>query len=176
VSTSKQIDTSFPGYEETKNWAPAVPGDMYVGTATADQVDFDEAMTGAAEYLDDWPLVEKIRLVGKPFAIVGVNAFEGIGDDGLCYNVRIVLKDKTGFDTDHVSFNDGSAGVYTQLKDMLAKMDRPRPIGIKGGLRVSRYYWNEKEQQIVKEKGPHCIEQSTYYLCSSPEMALKSIA
>jgi hypothetical protein len=161
----------LPDPVPTTGWIPAI-GEEWVGTANADVVTFDEALTDAGAYKDAWPLVDKAELVAKPFLIVGIRSFEGMGDDGIAFNVRIILK---GSD-ERISFNDGSTGVYKQLRQILATMDRPRPMLVEGGLRVSRYLWSEAEQKIVDAPGPRVTEARTYYLSSSVEASKKSIA
>lgn len=175
--TEQALDTTFPGSDA--GFVPAVPGESYVGTGDALDVDFDSALSEAAEYHDQWPIVEKIDLVGQPFVVLRIDAFEGMSDDGIAYNIKCVLKPDSPLivklSTDHFSFNDGSTGVYKQLRSIMAGMDQQRPILVKGGLRISRYFWSEKEQAIVDGPGPQIVQQSTFYLCSSPEMALKSL-
>lgn len=171
-----ELDTTFPGYAA---FVPSVPGASYVGTGDALDIDFEGSLDEAAEYHDLWPVVEKIDLVGQPFVVLVIDAFEGMSDDGIAYNIKCALKPDSPLiakiGTDHFSFNDGSTGVYKQLRAILASMDAPRPILVKGGLRISRYFWSEKEQKIVDAAGPQVVQQSTYYLCSSPETALKSL-
>lgn len=176
------LDTTFPGHAETEGFlVPTVPGASYIATGDIDalDVDFDGALDSAAEYRDEWPIVEKIKLVGQPFVILKIDAFEGMSDDGIAYNIKCVLAPDSPLIAElgdrHFSFNDGSTGVYKQLGGILAKLDVPRPLLVKGGLRVSRYWYDDKEQAIVDGPGPHRMQQTTFYLCSSPEQALKSL-
>jgi hypothetical protein len=75
-----------------------------------------------------------------------------------------------------VSFNDGSTGVYKQLKDIAAKWQKDnmpaRPILVKGGLRASVYHWDEQSQAIT----PGNPNAATFYLTSSIAGAEKTRA
>lgn len=179
AKTEAGLDTTFPGSDA--GMVPNAPGESYTASGDIDalDVDFEGALEESAEYFDQWPLVEKIDLVGQPFVILRVDAFEGMSDDGIAYNIKATLKPDSSLiariGSDHFSFNDGSTGVYKQLRGIMSKMDTPRPILVKGGLRISRYFWSEKEQKIVDGPGPQIVQQSTFYLCSSPETALKSL-
>lgn len=143
---------------------------------TALEIDLEEAGTSYAdlaggaidlgEELGEYELVDKSDLIATPFVIVGVNLNEtDLTNDEVYANVRCITKDGA-----KVCFNDGSTGVYTQLKRVLNNQPEPKPILVKGGLRVSVFHWDPKTQSIT-EGTPNA---KVYYLSSSLKMSEKS--
>jgi hypothetical protein len=134
-----------------------------------DDLDFDEMASsdGLAYLEDEWELVSEPDLVGVPFIIVGVNVVASdLSQEGRYFNVRVITPDGK-----RVCFNDGSTGVYRQLKSILMKdSNRGKPIAVKGGLRVSTYCYSEKERKVVPGKP----NTATYYLTSSLGHVAKS--
>ena len=153
------------------NWEPEV-GEAYVSSGNYDALDYDSALSEAGSYEDDWPLVEKIDLVGVPFVILAVHAFEGMGESGKAYNVRVVAKNERTKAEERISFNCGGSGVYDQLNRIFSSMENARPILVKGGLRISRFHWSEEEQRVTTDGTPNT---ACFYLCSSIEQAKKSL-
>lgn len=97
----------------------------------------------------DWDLVgDKDTLLAVPFVIARIRFNEG--DSGNFVSVCCYTK------TGKVIFNDGSTGVYEQLKDYTNKNARTTAISCPRGLRVSRYTYTD-------DKGVD-RDAATYYL------------
>ena len=179
AKTEAGLDTTFPGSDA--GMVPNAPGESYTASGDIDalDVDFEGALEESAEYFDQWPLVEKIDLVGQPFVILRVDAFEGMSDDGIAYNIKATLKPDSSLiariGSDHFSFNDGSTGVIAS--SCVASAFRRDTLRTNSGQRwpATSLYLVRKEQGIVDGPGPQTVQQSTFYLCSSPETALKSL-
>jgi hypothetical protein len=145
-------------------------------TLNPDEVDLDVGAldlesVDVGEVLDEYELLPASELVGVPFFIVGVNLNDtDLTQDGKYANVRCITVDNR-----KVCFNDGSTGVYTQLKRILhaqaATADGPKPIRVRGGLRVSVFHVDRNGN--ITEGTPNA---ATYYLSSSLTASQKTKA
>lgn len=123
-------------------------------------LDYESAVSEAGSYLDDWPLVNEVDLIGVAFIIVGVRLHDtDLNITGKYANIRCYYLG-TG---EKFSFNDSSSGVYAQLLRIASQMTEPRPIRVSGGLRVSTYHYSPTKG-VTKEGTPNA---ATYYLTSS---------
>lgn len=97
---------------------------------------------------------DKRKLVGVPMVLFDYSYSEGVGASGEKVTLRLKLSDDT-----IVIINDGSAGIYRQLKELDGKNTSGRALLLRHGLRASDYTTtiNGKE-----------TEATTYYLADLP--------
>lgn len=108
----------------------------------------------------EWDLVgDKDALVDKPFVIAGIRF--STGDNGPFCSVLCYTGPKFA---EKVVFNDGSTGVYSQLRDYVDKHNRNTGIHCKG-LRVSRYQRKDPDtsELMFNDDGTPKMA-ATYYL------------
>lgn len=110
-----------------------------------------------AEYGDGAVLFrkeDKRKLVGIPMILFDWGFSEGVGSSGEKVTMRFKLSDGTV-----AIVNDGSAGIYRQIKELDEQKHGGRAILLKHGLRASDYTTtiNGKE-----------TEATTYYLADLP--------
>lgn len=86
-----------------------------------------------------YEVVSKDTLVDKPFLITNIR-FNKSGDFGGFVSVCVLDEEQR-----MLVFNDGSTGVYEQLRQMTEKTHRFSGIMCRKGLRVSEYKYQEKD-------------------------------
>lgn len=101
-----------------------------------------------------YKVVDKKALVGVPFMIADIRLYEGKW--GVAAAVCALTKDN-----DRVVFNDGSTGVYEQVKYFLTAKKRKAGILCPEGLRASNY---EKEVRDGMTDEITMIPATTYYI------------
>lgn len=119
--------------------------------AQGDLIDGEEEFgDGATLYRKD----DKRKLVGVPMILFDYGFSEGVGATGEKVTIRLKLPDGTV-----AVLNDGSAGIYRQIKELVEKNTQGRALLLKHGLRASDYTTtiNGKE-----------TEATTYYLADLP--------
>lgn len=108
----------------------------------------------AAELGNGWGVLgskEKGRLVGVPLLVLSYQFNEG--DNGEFVSAQVVTN------SERLIVNDGSTGIYQQLKD-LAENGETRAIYCKHGLRRSDYTYTDPKTKEEKEA-------TTFYLDTS---------
>lgn len=110
-----------------------------------------------------WDVVKKDKLVGVPFTIADCRFYNG--DFGDAVAVMALLDQPMATlsgDQLHVVFNDGSTGVYAQVRQAVHKAKRRGGFHCPKGLRASEYTWQEKDfdGKPVGDKKP----ATTYYV------------
>lgn len=120
-------------------------------SAQGDVVDAEEEFgDGAVLYRKE----DKRKLVGVPMILFDWAFSEGVGASGEKVTCRLKLADGTV-----AVINDGSAGIYGQIKELEERDDSGRALLLKHGLRASDYTTeiNGKE-----------TEATTYYFHDLP--------
>lgn len=126
-------------------------------------------LESVTDYGTGFVLVEKESLVGIPHVIVQwrFNAGE--------YGEEFVSVEAITKNNDKVIYNDGSTGIYAQLRQVTNKRladKSPVPpqagLVVSGGLSKTSYYYNEVTKQTVSRRpegaGKEWKPASTYYL------------
>lgn len=124
-------------------------------------------VTNIADVLGDGfsLLNKKERLVDEPFVVLGLRfnlKIDHPNQIGDFVSVYVMTRDEKKY-----IFNDGSTGIYAQadeLSDLIAKGQAQLPLMVRGGLRVSRY---EYEDQTTGETKP----AETFYFNTDAEAA-----
>lgn len=107
---------------------------------------------------DGFNVVDKDELRGVPFMIVDMHFSQG--DYGEFVSVCAITKNQ-----DKVVFNDGSTGVYAQIKGLVERRGTAIGLVVERGIRVSEYYRNEKTGETANEKvNADYVPAKTYYL------------
>ena len=119
--------------------------------------DIEKALEGDLIEFQGSPyeVVEKSKLVGEPFIITNLRFWEG--DKGDVVSVMLLTKDGK-----KLVFNDGSTGVYRQLKYIVSQTNRFSGIKVMRGLRSSTYETQEKDFDGNPIGKP--FKATTYYL------------
>jgi hypothetical protein len=118
------------------------------------QLEAEGEIVSAAALGTGWAILnnkDKARLAGVPMLILNYQFNEG--DNGEFVSVEVLTN------TERLIVNDGSTGIYRQLKE-LAESGELRAIYCKHGLRESKY---EYEDPKTGEKKP----ASTFYIDTS---------
>jgi hypothetical protein len=97
-----------------------------------------------------YTVVDKETLVDKPFVITDVRHYDG--EYGPTIAIMAITEDN-----DLVVINDGSTGIYQQVVGLVAEHGRKAGIKVKGGLRVSKYEYEDP-------KTGKATPAKTYYL------------
>lgn len=84
---------------------------------------------------------DKARLVGVPLYFLEWTFREGDYGDGGYASVKCIQRDDAGRAVKWI-LNDGSTGIYEQLRDFARKTGRQGGLAVKHGLRVSEYPTN----------------------------------
>jgi hypothetical protein len=118
----------------------------YMGWLSAENIEIQEFTSS------EWELVgNKDELIGKRFIIARTRFNEGKMGDFVSV-MAFTVPNTTDEAPKKIVFNDGSTGVYKQLKDYVATHDQDTAINCPKGLRVSRYTTDDG------------IEAATYYI------------
>lgn len=118
------------------------------------QLEANGEIMSAAELGNGWGVLgskEKGRLVGVPLLVLSYNMNDG--DNGEFVSMQVVTN------TERLIVNDGSTGIYQQLKD-LSEDGETRAIYCKHGLRRSDYTYTDPKTKEEKEA-------TTFYLDTS---------
>jgi hypothetical protein len=107
---------------------------------------------------------DKSRLLGQPFFILDFRF--NIGDQGDFVSMRVVTKNG-----DKYVVNDGSTGLYAQLKTV-AEKGVTRGIACRHGLRKSDYLYCPECRETLKKGENNCVfhpdvtpkKASTFYI------------
>lgn len=101
-----------------------------------------------------WKVIDKKDLVGVPFVIADVRAYEGkFGNDVVAVMALVKGDDDK---PRRVVFNDGSTGVKDQVFHMIRSTGRKSGILCEGGLRASEYTYEPRDldgNSLVGKKG-----------------------
>lgn len=85
-----------------------------------------------------YSVLDKDKLIGVPFMIADVRFWHSDKYDREAVSVMLLTK-TTIEDKDHFVINDGSTGIYEQVKQMVQSSGRKAGIMCPNGLRVSEY-------------------------------------
>lgn len=108
-----------------------------------------------------YQVIDKARLVGVPFMIADIRIWTSTEFGRDVASICILTKDKID-DRDHFVINDGSTGIFEQVKGMVERSGRKAGILCPNGLRASEY-----EKLVVDPFGndpDKNIRATTYYV------------
>lgn len=147
--------------------APVLPEPVNArDLAMAGQLTFDSLVAmGVVEPENFSPDIinkdDKESLIGVPFVVVNVKFNEG--DNGDFVSVEGITLDNR-----HIVINDGGTGIAGQAVELHERYadaeGNIRPMLIKRGLRVSRYYFDPNTKDISKKPKDGYSSAATYYL------------
>lgn len=102
----------------------------------------------------EWPKIEKDRLIGKKFLIWSSSWADS--DTGSKYVICRIILEHPIDDQVKYRFSDGSTGVCAQMELIVDEIGSNTPILVERGLRSSTY-------EIADDKG-QTMKATTYYL------------
>lgn len=106
-----------------------------------------------------WKVTDKADLVGVPFVIADIRAYEGKFGDAIAVMALVKGEDDK---PQRVVFNDGSSGVMAQVIHMVRSTGKKSGILCEGGLRVSEYDYEPKDLDGVSLVGKPKPEGGVY--------------